>query len=414
MRRGRSIERERESIYTPSILLLVVLVGVSFLGVGFIMPLRSIYGERVGASPQEIGLMASAALLTGFCFAPVAGWLTDRVGHRRVLWIGILAHGFLVLAYIPAQNPLLLIGLRGLEGIAMAAILPPARALMNTIAPKSRQGEASGLLSSAQMTGILLGPVLGTILASQVGYAPSFLVASVPLFLAAISARLFLPAHAEEHASHALAAASTATTGSPTLSSRLFSAPLLLVYGLCAALSLTNGVITAIWSIYMLKLGASLPVIGLSYTTYAIPTALLTPVVGRLSDRRGRFWPLLAGLLMYCGVYVVFGLGVSPLWMVLLSAVEGVPAAFSRVALDGFLADVTPSGARGKAQANYSAAGTFGSFIGATASGFLYRVSPGAPFLAVSVVFLATAATLLVPSLARLFPARAVAKASVA
>ena len=136
MRRGASIEQRRESIYTPSILLLVALVGVSFLGVGFIMPLRSIYGERVGASPQAIGLMASAALLTGFCFAPVAGWLTDRVGHRRVLWIGILAHGFLVLAYIPAQNPLLLIGLRGLEGIAMAALLPQARALMNTIAPK--------------------------------------------------------------------------------------------------------------------------------------------------------------------------------------------------------------------------------------------------------------------------------------
>lgn len=411
MRRGHPNERGRESIYTPSILLLVALVGVSFLGVGFIMPLRSIYGERVGASPQEIGLMASAALLTGFCFAPVAGWLTDRVGHRRVLWIGILAHGFLVLAYIPAQNPLLLIGLRGLEGIAMAAILPPARAVMNTIAPKSRQGEASGLLSSAQMTGILLGPVLGTILASQVGYAPSFLVASIPLFLAAVSARLFLPAHAREHASHAIAAA---TTGTPTLTGRLFSAPLLLVYGLVAALSLTNGVITAIWSIYMLKLGASLPVIGLSYTTYAIPTALLTPVVGRLSDRRGRFWPLLAGLLMYCVVYVIFGLGVSPLWMVLISAVEGVPAAFSRVALDGFLADVMPSGARGKAQSNYSAAGTFGSFIGATASGFLYKLSPGAPFLAVSAVFLVTAGALLVPALARLFPAREVARAKVA
>jgi MFS family permease len=410
MRRTAS-DQSRESIYTPSILLLVALVGVSFLGVGFIMPLRAIYGERVGASPQEIGFMASAALLTGFCFAPVAGWLTDRFGHRRVLWVGILAHGFLVLAYIPAQNPLLLIGLRGLEGIAMAAILPPARALMNTIAPKARQGEASGLLSSAQMVGILLGPVLGTILASQVGYAPSFLVASVPLFLASVSARLFLPVRATEHASHVVAAQ---TAGSPALASRLFSAPLLLVYGLSAALNLTNGVITAIWSIYMLKLGASLPVIGLSYTTYAIPTALLTPVVGRLSDRRGRFWPLLAGLVLYSAVYVVFGLGVSPLWMVLLSAVEGIPAAFSRVALDGFLADVMPAGARGKAQANYSAAGTFGSFIGATAAGFLYAVSPGAPFLVVSAVFLVTACALLVPSLARLFPAREVARARVA
>ncbi|MGH2486188.1 MAG: MFS transporter [Ktedonobacterales bacterium] len=97
-------DQPRESIYTPSILLLVTLVGVSFLGVGFIMPPRAIYGERVGASPREIGLMASAALLTGLCFAPVAGWLTDRFGHRRILCVGILAHGSLVLAYISPRG----------------------------------------------------------------------------------------------------------------------------------------------------------------------------------------------------------------------------------------------------------------------------------------------------------------------
>ncbi|MGH2486190.1 MAG: hypothetical protein ACRDHE_09280, partial [Ktedonobacterales bacterium] len=115
---------------------------------------------------------------------------------------------------------------------------------------------------------------------------------------------------------------------------------------------------------------------------------------------------------MYAAVYFVCGLEVSPLWMVLLSAVEGIPAAFSRVALGGFLADAMPAGARGKTQANYSAAGTFGSFIGATAAGFLYAISPGAPFTAVSVLFLVTTCALLVPSLARLFPAREVARAA--
>ena len=395
----RTAGSDRASIYTPSILLLALTVGTSFLGLGFVMPLRALYAQRIGASSVEIGLMASVALLTGFLAAPGIGWLGDRFGQRTVLWLGVLAHALLVLAYIPVRDPLLLIGLRGLEGIAIVSVLPPSRALMNALAPATRQGEAQGLLSSAQMVGILLGPAVGTVLAAQVGYTPAFLIASGPLFVGAALARLFLPAHA----SHATGAGD----GAPVVFSALFTPPLRLVYGLAAALALTNGVIQAIWSIYMLARGASLPVIGLSYTVYAIPTALLTPLAGRLSDRRGRFWPVIVGLLLYGAIYIAFGLPIAPLWLLILSCAEGFAAAFAGSALVGLLADVMPPGARGKAQANYSAAGTAGSFIGATASGFLYAIAPGAPFIGAGVLFLVAAGALFAPPLGRLFPASA-------
>lgn len=386
----------RDSVYTPSVLLLAAIVGVSFLGLGFVMPLRALYGREIGASSGEIGLMASVALLTGFLAAPVLGWLTDRVGARPVLAAGLLAHAVLVLAYIPVSDPALLIVLRGLEGIAIVAVLPPARALMNAVAPKTRQGEALGLLGSAQMVGILMGPAIGTLLASQAGYTDSFLVASVPLFVATVAAWLFLPkgAHSE-------------TGGRPSAlvaKGTLFTPAMLLVYGLTAVLGLTSGVIQAIWSIYMLDRGASLPVIGLSYTTYALPAGLMGPLAGRISDRRGRFWPIIGGLLVYAAIYIVFGLPISPFWLVVISAIEGFAAAFTQSALNGLLADVMPAEARGKAQANYSAAQTGGSFAGATAAGFLYAISPGAPFTIVGVVFLATAGALFLPALVRLFP----------
>jgi MFS family permease len=390
---------DRAGIYTPSILLLASTVGISFLGMGFVMPLRALYAQRIGASSVEIGLMASVALLTGFLAAPGIGWLSDRFGPRNVLWLGVLAHAVLVLAYIPVRDPVLLIGLRGLEGIAIVSVLPPSRALMNALAPRTRQGEALGLLSSAQMVGILMGPAVGTVLAAQAGYTPAFLLASVPLFLGAVLARLCLPARA----AHEL---QTPESGAdvPAVAGGLFTPPLLLVYGITAVLGVTNGVIQAIWSIYMLQRGASLPVIGLSYTVYAIPIAFLTPLAGRLSDRRGRFWPVLAGLLLYGVIYLAFGLRISPSWLLVLSAAEGFVAAIARSALDGLLADVMPASARGKAQANYSAAGTGGSFVGATASGILYAIAPGAPFIAAGALFLAVGGALFLPALGRLFP----------
>jgi hypothetical protein len=49
--------------------------------------------------------------------------------------------------------------------------------------------------------------------------------------------------------------------------------------------------------------------------------------------------------------------------------------------LDGLLADIIPQDARGKVQANYTAAGLIGNLIGATAAGLLYGYSTGLPFL---------------------------------
>ena len=409
---------EREPLYTPPIVLLIITVGISYLGLGFVMPLRALYSQQVGATAGEIGLMASSALLTGFLAAPPIGWLTDRVGARRVLWVGLLCHAALVLAYAFVQDPVALIGLRALEGIAIIGVLPPARTLMNMLAPEGRQGEALGILGSAQMVGILLGPALGTLLANQVGYVPAFVVACVPLFLGAVSARVFLPRQDPIRGVTPSAAAGGATqqladTANVSSASKRggwreqFTSRLWLVYALAAALAVTQGTITAVWSLYMVARGASLPALGLSYTTYALPAMVLTPLAGRFSDRRGRYWPILSGFLCYAVVYFLFGLPISPFWLVVISGIEGVIAAAVTSALSGLLADVMPPDGRGKAQANFSAATTFGGLLSATAAGFLYAVSPGLPFVVSGAVFLLVSGVLVLPWLVRLFPERA-------
>lgn len=401
-------------VYTPVLLLLAAIVGISYLGLGFIMPLRALYGRDVGASSIEIGLMAAAFLITGFAATPAMGWVTDRVGPSRVLWVGLLAHGLLVLAYIPAQHPVLLIGLRAVEGIAAAAVLPPARALVNTLGPRDRQGEALGVLSAAQMAGMLLGPAVGSILASGTSYTVAFALASLPLFLGTLAARFFLPRAADTMALRERvgrgregAVASEQDRESEIASrARLFSRPLLMAYGLQLLLGLTGGVGMTAWALYMADRGSSLFLIGLSYTTFALPSLLLTPLFGRYSDRRARYWPVVVGLFLYGIVVASYELPLTPLAIVLISTLEGIPSALTNSATSGLLADVTPAHAKGRAQANFSAAGTLGSLISATAAGFLYGFDPGLPFLVVGVIYVAAVLALLSPTLARVFPAR--------
>jgi MFS family permease len=381
-------------VYTPAILLLVFVVGTSYLGVGFILPLRALYGRSVGASSGEIGLMASSALLTGFLSAPLIGRLSDRFGHGYVLFAGLVVHMLLVLAYIPIENPVALIALRGLEGIAVVGIMPPARAIANMLAPPTRQAETLGLMSAAQTVGILLGPTFGLLLASAVGYHYAFLVASVPLAIGAVLAWFYLPRRATI----------VATDTSPrAVRAALFTRPLALAYSLQIILATTQGVGAAVWTIYMADLGATPLVIGLSFTTFAVPIILLAPIAGRMADRHGRYWYVLLGIAV-CGVlFVIYGLPINPIWLVILSVPEGIAAAFARTAIDGLLADATPPALRGRVQAVYSAAGTGSAFVVATVSGFVYGLYRGLPFFLVGGIFLAGAGALLLPSVVRMF-----------
>lgn len=390
-----TIRIPRERLYTPPVLLLAAIVGVSFFGAGFVMPLRALYGRSVGATGIEIGLMASSFLLAGFLAAPLIGRLTDRLGAGNVLWVGLLGHALLVLAYIPAQDPIVLIGLRALEGIAAAAAYPPARALMNRLAPATRQGEALGALASAQTAGILLGPVLGVLLASQSGYNAAFALASLPLALGMVVTLLFLP----RRASGETMASETASRGGWRVA---FTRPLTLTYALQAALGMSGGVIITIWSLYMADRGAPLPLIGLSYTTWAIPSVLLTPLAGRFSDRVGRFWPLTLGFALFGLVFLAYGFPLTPITIIVVSGLEGIPAAMLSASLGGLLADSTPTSARGRAQANFSAAGTLGSLISSVLAGALYATGPGVPFVVVGLVYLLTPVALFVPALRRL------------
>jgi len=254
----------RAAMYTFPVIVLIITVGISFLGLGFVMPLRALYGRQLGASSTEIGLMTTSFLLAGFLATPGIGWLSDRIGYKNVLWMGLLMHAALMIAYIYVQDPVMLIGLRALEGIASVSVLPPTRALMNTLAPRERQGEALGLLSAAQTVGILIGPAMGALLASQTGYTLSFVIASIPLVLAAIVTIIFLPNREKQ-------GATSATLERRNAFAELFTRPLVLTYSLQIVLMIGNGVVMAIWSLYMLDRGASLPLIGLSYTTFALP-----------------------------------------------------------------------------------------------------------------------------------------------
>jgi len=123
----------------------------------------------LGMSPLMSGVTALPWTLTLSALAPVAGRLTDRVGGRVLLVVGLafFALGVLGVAYVPTTAstaatyavPLVVVGI----GIGMT-VAPSTTEAMRGIPPE-RTGAASGVLNTARQVGAAFGAaVVGAVL----------------------------------------------------------------------------------------------------------------------------------------------------------------------------------------------------------------------------------------------------------
>ncbi|HET7638123.1 MAG TPA: MFS transporter, partial [Ktedonobacteraceae bacterium] len=168
-----------------TLLAISLTVCAAYIGIGMVGPVRVLYAQSRGASLAIIGAMASAYLISNFVFQYPVGWLADRWGRKEVMIVGLTAQAALSLIYLFITDPILFIILRFVEGIAAAAILPSARALIVDTIPPEKQGEAYGIFNAFFNAGFLLGPGIGGLLAST-GYASAFIGAALFRVLAIV------------------------------------------------------------------------------------------------------------------------------------------------------------------------------------------------------------------------------------
>ena len=100
----------------------------------------------------------------------VFGKCADRYGRVKVFTWGIVlfALSSLLCGLAPSEN--FLIFSRGLQGLSAAMLQATAVALITTLISKERQGLAIGTLGSVMAAGPILGPTIGGILISTLGW----------------------------------------------------------------------------------------------------------------------------------------------------------------------------------------------------------------------------------------------------
>jgi EmrB/QacA subfamily drug resistance transporter len=149
--------------------------------------------QEFGASFQEVQWIVLAYLLAITTLIVSVGRLGDIIGRRRLLLAGIFLFTIASVLCGVASNLWLLIAARAVQGLGAAIMMTLSIAFVGETVPKEKTGSAMGLLGTMSAIGTALGPSLGGILISSIGWQAIFFV-NVPLgILTVLLAYHYLP-----------------------------------------------------------------------------------------------------------------------------------------------------------------------------------------------------------------------------
>ena len=112
------------------------------------------------------GAILSGSALTSAVFSPVWGGVGDRIGRKKMVWRSAFASAITMTLMSFCTAPWQMLALRAIAG-AFAGFSTSAMALVATQVPEGRLGYALGWLSTGQVAGALIGPLIGGILADH-------------------------------------------------------------------------------------------------------------------------------------------------------------------------------------------------------------------------------------------------------
>jgi len=296
-------------------------------------PVLALFAKALGASSTMIGLAVGMSTVTGIFFKAPSGTLSDVYGRRAALLASVLVFGLMPFTYILVGDYRLLVFIRFFHGFATAIYGPVAMAVIIDIAG-DRKGQLIATYSSISILGSLIAAPLGGGLLYALGGAdpsPSVFrfiylivgcIGSISLLLVLVLWRQ-LP--------------SRPSPEPPTLGEVMgkfrddvvavvTDVQVLLTSSMEGVQNLTVGALEAFLPVYVTTtVGLSSFHAGVLWGIQLVVLVLTRPVMGKVSDVRGRkplitagmllcvvsffLYPALTSFTALCGLTLVFGVG---------------------------------------------------------------------------------------------------------
>lgn len=180
--------------------LLLALMSVVFaLQVSYFIagPLLPLYVQELAADPNLIGSTTGIVLGAGAAAAAVAATVVGRIsgnlGYARTLFLCLGGGALLYLPQAFVSTPLQLTLWRVAASFFIGGAIPTVNALIASRADTSRQGAIFGISTSISSTGMALGPVIGSVIATAFDYRAVFIASALLLGATVLGLRAAAP-----------------------------------------------------------------------------------------------------------------------------------------------------------------------------------------------------------------------------
>ncbi len=345
---------------------------VSGTGIGSLLPILPLYLRERGASYGLVGVIVGAALVAQAIGQWPAGILAERVGAKAMMIGGLVVAAVASVTFIIPLPIEWLIVLRVVQGFGFAAVIPAQLAAVADVVPRAKLGRAYGWVSGAQQAGYIGGPAIGGFLA-VFGRWTVFAVTGAALLAAAAVIAVTLKTSPRVHSD----TVPRLTMSGPSRA----KAAVIAVATLSIGLGLLIGIYDVIWSLYMRTRGASDPVVGLSFTLFALPLLVATPLAGWSSDRWDRRWLAVGSVVLGSLMGPIYPNLTSIPTILFVGLFEGALWAFTTPSMNSFLMDAVAD-RRAEAQGIVGTALSTATAVGSLVGGALFALGVAIPFLA--------------------------------
>ena len=288
------------------------------------------YVERFGASYAEIGYFFTAYSLTWVLLQFYTGYLSDRYGKKRFVFLGLLVYGVCALLLGVAQSFFQLVLFRVLQGVGLGIFGPAALGL---VAQFREKGKSMAFYRTANGAGIIIGPVLGGVVADfDVSYP--FFISGLASLVAILSLFYLREEKTNVQSMNFI----------QSLRSMLSTRSIALI---CLAAFLAELCFAALEIVIPLvgsSFGFSSLLIGLVLSSYFLAFTVLQVPIGFLSEKVGKRRLVILAAFAGAIPFIILYSSSSPIEMILSMGFLGVMLGAVFVQSSAIVAELSPKG----------------------------------------------------------------------
>lgn len=285
-----------------------------------VLPFLSLYIETFGNFSEKYvqqwsGWTFGITFVTAFLFSPIWGRIGDRFGRKKILIFSAFGMAFSIFMMGFVESVWQLFLLRLFMGI-FSGFISMSQAFISTQTPKDIAGRVLGTLQTGGITGSLVGPLLGGVLADSFGYSATFQGTSIAIFVSAILVML-----TTEYKMSDGKKGTKSSYSSKEVLSHIVKNPLLLSVLLISTLiQIAHFSIQPILSLYVNEIHGHENLAlysGIAFSAAGLGNLMMARQWGKIADKIGYVKILITLLFMAAIVYLPGGF-VTSIWQLVI------------------------------------------------------------------------------------------------